>query len=174
MKQLFVSLLLAVSLGSFAQTGQKLTTHKDSIDALVQVIRDGKMISSQHVGFTGAPSPQWYSSAFLANLATIDDLLEMIKDSSPAVRYSGYIGLLYNKYPDINLVTKKFLADSTEVSTIAGCIANATTIRSLVQQKGNWYPAELLTNFWQQSDAHKSSIFDAVISRKPIKGYPSK
>ena len=177
MRQIFFLfiILLTFSFATYCQTKNKLKTTTDSIHLLQKIVRDGQLISTSGVGYANTQSRQWYSFAFLLSLTTKDELLKMVQDNSPCLRLYAYIGLIHFKYSDIADVKKYLSADTSQISSVEGCILHITTIGKAVNNITNWYAERQMNDFLlalQNDKKYKSQLFQNIVNQEQIKRYP--
>ena len=174
MKLLLILIFLTHSFFLFCQQTKNLITKNDTIEVLQKIVRYENSISMPGVGYSGMPSRQWYSSAFLISLTTVDELRQMTKDTSASLKLCAYIGLVYYNYPEITLIRKHLSTDSTEISSLEGCVFDRTTVNYAVNHIEDWNiinPMRELLKVLEIDKNYRNELFSEIISGKKIKRY---
>jgi hypothetical protein len=146
-------------------------THKDSVNVLKQIIMESNAVTGSALGFAGSPSNTWYAFAWLINIATSKELIEMTASKSAVLRVYAYTGLLYRHYKPAPSVIQRLSEDTTEVKTFSGCIMGNTTVAAAIVDNSMWYTREGIQNVWkkiQTEKKYKKDLFKALNERKPI------
>jgi hypothetical protein len=152
-------------------------THKDSVNVLKQIIMESDAVTGSSVGFAGSISNTWYAFAWLVNIATAKELIEMTESKSAVLRVYAYSGLLYRRYKPAPYVIKRLSEDTTAVKTFSGCIMGTTTVADAIVNNSIWYNREGMQEAWKniQSDKrYRKEVFNALVNHKPIKRYMGK
>jgi hypothetical protein len=152
-------------------------THKDSVNVLKQIIMKSDAVTGSAVGFAGSPSNTWYAFAWLINIATAKELIEMTESKSAVLRVYAHAGLLYRRYKPAPYITQRLSEDTTAVKTFSGCIMGSTTVADAIVNNSMWYNREGMQETWKdiQSDkGYRKEVFTALVNHKPVKRYTGK
>jgi hypothetical protein len=135
-RSIFIICSLLLSLFSYSQQQAKRI---DSIQKLKLILQTDNVVSTQNVGYAALPSKYWYAFAYLLLMSDNEELLAMTHDSTAAIRFYAYIGLIHNKYSDISMVKTRLMQDSAGFVTFIGCVISGTTIESGTKSIEDWY-----------------------------------
>ena len=167
---LLVALVLILTMAVEAKPGIP-RTHRDSVNVLKQIILESDAVTGAAVGFAGSVSNTWVAFAWLINIATAKELIEMTESKSAVLRVYAYTGLLYRRYKPLPSVVNRLSEDTTEVKTLSGCIMSNTTVAEATVNNSIWYTREGIEQTWkkiQNSKKYKKEVFKALVERKPV------
>lgn len=172
MKTMIVALtLLTISFAGLSQSSKSLLTRHDSIIALQQIIKNGRL-SGSAVGFAGTPSRNWYSFVYLVSMAKPAELAAMTKSSNPALRVYAYAGLAYLKDKQAATAQQLLSADTAKVNTISGCIAEEMKVSDAISHLEMWQSPALLKDLIAKIRTDKKyskNLFADLLANRPIK-----
>ncbi|MEM7573971.1 MAG: hypothetical protein AAF433_13775 [Bacteroidota bacterium] len=101
-----------------------------SIERDLAVLKNADQLESAYLGIVGSPSKTYAAFDRLKEKLSIDDWLELSRDTNTVTR--GYAGwaLIDLEYPRLEEVYEEFLQNDGFVSTMSGCIMMGTTLSS--------------------------------------------
>ena len=92
------------------------------VDSLVIILAESEAVKERYVGFSGYTPTEYKTFEELMEVASEDELNNLLTHSSPIVRVYAYRALLANEM-EINLdYETSLMQDSTEVDWFSGCV----------------------------------------------------
>ena len=169
MRIILTIFLVSSLLVSRGQNSLSLTSKADTINYLINLIQKDGLVSSPGTDFAGAPSKQYCRFVFLLSMTDNNQLLDLLNNSKGCLRIYAFMGLYHNKY-DLLYKTKEILkSDSTEVSSVSGCLYGTTTIAKAVDEIEQWYwkfQTDQLLSLISSNKEFRNSQFNWVADSK--------
>lgn len=145
----------------------------DSILSIKKIIQQENTVSSPGVGLFFSPSRYWYAFAYLAHLATNEELAEITNENNTALRIYAYFGLLYKNYSDLKNIKKRLFKDKATVNTFFGCISGRDMeVASCIKYYTKRYYDESWTKklliFLKENEEYRNQLYDELVNNKKI------
>lgn len=135
-KHLFILLFVLLAL-----TG---CSPEQRLESAIDDIGRAASFMGSAVGITGSKPSVYKDYETVLELASPDQLREMVSDNRASVRIYGFQGMVETNHPETFTAFQELLPDTTILSTMGGCIVSSERINSLA--------ARLLTDEYSRKD----------------------
>ncbi len=145
----------------------------DTLLSIKKLIQQHSTVSGSGVGLFSSSSKYWYAFAYLAHLATNEELAEMTNDNNTAIKIYAYLGLSYNNYLNLKSIKKRLWKDNATVNTFFGCISGRDMdVASCIKYYTKRYYDEIWTKklltFLKENEEYRNQLYDELLNDKKI------
>lgn len=131
MKSLSTLLLfvLLISCGESPSRYARFNPYDDlSYTETVAQLEAETMLTSEAIGYSGTTSNTFQLAEHLSNIATAEQLLELLSNENPIVRAYAYGALLEHDDQDHLALLKQLIDDQESFQSMGGCIISSSTV----------------------------------------------
>ena len=105
-----------------------------TFDSLVLILSESNVVKEAQVGFSGATPKEYLAFQHLMEVATAEELNDLLTHYSPIVRVYAYRALVANEMEIEATYQESIMKDTTEVDWFSGCILMPSSVQDLASQ----------------------------------------